>query len=133
MTDNISLDTNYNINDLNIQGCGVYFVDCDVNSDSGTDTRPIMCIPASINILSKLGSMNNRIDAVIVFPGFKVILYEPKEFNESGTKYTIDNTEGSNVVILGTSLANSITSVRVYYLGTEISLTGFSTYTNPSL
>ncbi len=132
MSDNISLNTNYKINDLNIQGCGVYFVDCDVNSDN-TDTRPLMSIPASINILSKLGSMNNRIDAVIVFPGFKVILYEPKEFNESGTKYTIDNTQGSNVVILGTSVGNSITSVRVYYLGTEISLTGFSTYTNPSL
>lgn len=89
--------------------------------------------PASFPILCSIPSFNaspiypdDALDTIIVYPGFKVIAYQTA--NYTGTATTTDATL-STVPIFDSTIAagtNSISSMRVYYMTTEITITGLS-------
>ncbi len=114
-----------------LAGCGVYLMDSNLISDGAyaAEPFPVCC---TINTFSKVGDYHDQADAIIVFPGFKVVCDETT-LSDTATwpKYTIDNTNGSQIVIRKFETLNSISGIKVYYLNNEIVLDGLTNNINP--
>lgn len=68
--------------------------------------------------LSKFGN-NNAADAIIVNPGYKVVTYDSTGYGTSiGTYDNTDGTENTNSFDITN---NQVSSVKLYYLGIELS------------
>ncbi len=120
---NINTNFTYGSNSIPmVNSCGVYFYDGKVFEDGGGSLlRPIPCSIYSFD--SKI-RMNDSIDAVILYPGFKVILYIAYEYGQTAT--TIENDYKDKIIIRYLNSFNAMSSCQVYYQGTEIKLDGIS-------
>jgi hypothetical protein len=114
-----------------LAGCGVYLMDSNLTTDgtAASEPFPVCC---SINTFSKVGNYHDKADAIIIYPGFKVVCDETTLFDtNTWPKYTIDNTNGTEIIIRTFQNINSISGIKVYYLNNEIVLDGITNNINP--
>ncbi len=121
----INIDTKFTYNSIPMVNCGVYFFDGGVASDTGGSR--LRAIPCSVYSIDSKIQMNDAVDAVILYPGFKVELFLAFEYGSTMT--TIDNTYNDKIIIRLLSSYNAMSSCKVYYQGTEIKLDGISNNT----
>jgi hypothetical protein len=121
----------YGTNSNPFVGCGVYLMNSDLTGNNTVGTSPPFPVCCSINFLGRFGNINNEADAVIIYPGFKVICDENPLYDATHTTYTIDNTNGSKIIIRRFTNINTISGIKVYYLGNEIVLNGITNNVNP--
>lgn len=96
-----------------------------MNNSTSVLTVSTVNIYTSISNLSdaylpKVDSHDNVDDYFIVMPGYKLIVYQ--DVNHSGSSYAIDNSNGTTPLFKKsiTNTANSVSSVRLYYKGDEV-------------
>ncbi len=112
---------NYNAPIIN---CGVYFEDGLVANRSGSYIR---AIPCSITSLSSKVGMDNSLDSVILYPGFKVELYNNNDY--SSLFQTIDNSFNDKIILKMATSRNTCSSCKVFYQNNEIVINGLSNNT----
>jgi hypothetical protein len=123
----VNINTGFTNSNAPIFNCGIYFFDGSLDTSSGASLR---AVPCSCRFLGSKMGLNDRIDAVIVYPGFKVILYRDNDYSLQDC--VIDNTNKTKIIIRKVITINSIDSCKIYYQGTEIILNGISNNTLPT-
>ena len=73
-------------------------------------------IPIYTSIPNFTDIMDDKVSAVLVLPGFKIIMYENNSY--AGTPTMIDNSGGNDV--LSHNGTNSASSCRLYYNNSQI-------------
>ncbi len=130
-SESASLNSGFTFKEYQMLYCGVYLLDYDFGGNAVADN--LLPLPCSIKHLSKIGK-DNTLDGVILYPGFKVLCWRNE--NYSGACYEIDNSDFSNDDIMikkiVTADQNQITSIQVFYKGTEITLKGISNNDYPT-
>ncbi len=90
--------------------------------DNGNGFYPIPC-----SLTSYIG-MNDRDDAYILYPGYKIVIYKDGAYG--GSSVTFDNTAGTvptTYLMSGTPVgANNGSSSKLYYLENEVTINGLS-------
>ncbi len=99
----------------NIRLPGIYIFNSNSGNNRGMQGAPIYCTMDNDIYLGHLG-MNDADDYVLVYPKYKIILYQ--DGIDTTPNMTIDNTNGTKCIY--TAGLNAASTCRVYYEGVEI-------------